>query len=87
MEDRPEMTDEERQAAVEALAEGLKIAFKKMPWKDEQLAAEALMLALGNHKLRTMAEYLFASDEFDTSSEYFSSEMQPQLDKASGADF
>lgn len=87
MEDRPEMTDEERQAAVAKLAEGIKTAFEKMPWKDEDLAAEALMLALGNRKLRSMAEYLFASDEFDTSSEYFSAEKQPHLDKASGADF
>jgi hypothetical protein len=87
MEGRPEMTDEERQAAVAKLAEDIKTAFKKMPWKDQQLAAEALMLAVGNHKLRTMAEYLFGADEFDTSSEYFSTEVQPQFDKASGADF
>lgn len=87
IEDSPQMTDEERQAAVAKLAEGIKTAFKKMPWKDEDLAAEALMLALGNRKLRSMAEYLFASDEFDTSSEYFSADMPLNLDKASGADF
>jgi hypothetical protein len=87
MEDHPEMTDEERQAAVAKLAEGIKTAFKKMPWKDEALAAEALERALGTYKLRSMAEYLLGSDEFDTSSGYFASEVRPLLDKAAGADF
>ena len=87
MEDHPEMTDEERQAAVAKLAEGIKTAFKKMPWKDEALAAEALERALGTYKLRSMAEYLLGSDEFDTSSEYFASEVKPLLVKAAGADF
>lgn len=65
MEDRPEMTDAERSAAIEQLAGAINMALGKMPWRDEQLAAEALQRAIGTYKLRMMAEYLFGeADEF-----------------------
>lgn len=65
MEDRPEMTDAERSAAIEQLAGAINKALGKMPWQDQDLAAEALQRAIGTHKLRTMTEYLFGeADEF-----------------------
>lgn len=65
MKERPEMTDAERAAAVELLAGTLITALDRMPWKDEQIAAEALQRAVGIPKLRSMTEYLFGeADEF-----------------------
>lgn len=69
MRDRPEMTDAERKARIEELAADIRKALGKMPWQDQDLAAEALQRAVGTHKLRTMAEYLFAGDEFDDDDE------------------
>ena len=63
---RPEMTDQEREAAIAKLVTDIKSALGKMPWRDEQIAAEALERAVGTYKLRTMTEYLFSPrDEFD----------------------
>lgn len=66
MEDKSEMTDAERDAAVEQLSKTIRAAFDRMPWKDEQLAADALLQAVGGYKLRHMTEYLFGAeaDEF-----------------------
>lgn len=64
MKDRPEMTDAQRNAAIEQLSKRLKEALGKMPWQDQDIAAEALLRAVGTHKLRTMAEWLFTADEF-----------------------
>lgn len=65
MKDRPEMTDAERSAAIEQLAGAINKALGKMPWQDQDLAAEALERAIGTFKLRSMADYLFSSyDEF-----------------------
>lgn len=65
MKDRPEMTDAERNAIIEQLAGAINKALGKMPWQDQDLAAEALQRAIGTYKLRTMAEYLFGeADEF-----------------------
>jgi hypothetical protein len=64
MKDRPEMTDAERKAAIEQLAAAINKALGKMPWQDEQIAAEALERAVGTRKLRTMTEYIFGGDEF-----------------------
>lgn len=60
------MTNKEREAAISKLVMDIKSALGKMPWRDEQLAAEALQRAVGTYKLRTMTEYLFSPrDEFD----------------------
>jgi hypothetical protein len=64
MKDRPEMTDEQRKAVTVALAQRLKDAMGKRPWQDQELAAEALLQALGLRKLRTMTAWLFDVDEF-----------------------
>lgn len=64
MKDRPEMTDTQRNAAIEQLAGRLKDAMGKLPWQDQDIAAEALQRALGTYKLRTMTEWLFTEDEF-----------------------
>ncbi len=61
--ERPEMSDEERRAAIGQIAERIREAIGKLPWQDEHLAAEALECALGVHKLRSMAEYLYADEE------------------------
>lgn len=63
MKDRPEMTDAERSAAIEQLAGAINKAMGKMPWQDQNLAAEALLRAIGTYKLRTMADYLFGNDD------------------------
>lgn len=69
MKERHAVSDTERKAAIEQLAESLRKAFDKMPWKDEEIAASALERAIGTFKLRSMAEYLFASDEFSEDEE------------------
>lgn len=56
-EGRPEMTDAERNAAVEHMATAIRQAFGKMPWRDQDLAADALLRAIGTHKLRNMVEW------------------------------
>ncbi len=66
MTDRPEMTDAERLEQIERYGKAIREALGRLPWKDEHLAAEALMLAVGRRKLLTMAEFLFGDDEFDT---------------------
>lgn len=63
MEDRPEMTDAARNAAIGLLAEGISKALGKAPWQDQDLVAEALQRALGTFKLRRMAEYLYSEDD------------------------
>lgn len=70
MKDRPKMTDAERNAAIEQLAGAINKALGKMPWQDQNLAAEALQRAVGTHKLRSMAEWLFGGgDEFNDEDE------------------
>lgn len=64
MEDRLEVTEKERAAIVTKLAEDVRKALGTMPWRDTQIAAEALLLAIGTYKLRTMAEWLFGGDKF-----------------------
>lgn len=73
--DEPEMTDKERQQRVAALAEEIRKALGRQPWQDEQIAAEALLFAVGLHKLKSMAGYLFAEEEPDEFAEYFTGEM------------
>jgi regulator of sirC expression with transglutaminase-like and TPR domain len=86
--DCPEMTDKERRERIKQAATLIKEAFGKLPWQDEQLAAEALQAAVGTNKLRGMAEYLFADDEFTTDEdEYFTTEVLPLPSAASGGDF
>lgn len=63
MKDRPEMTEAERNAAIEQLAGAINKALGKMPWQDQNLAAEALQRAIGTMRLRSMAEYLYAEDD------------------------
>lgn len=63
MKDRVEMTDAERKAAIRQLAEAINKALGKMPWQDQNLAAEALLYAIGTYKLRSMADYLFSTDD------------------------
>lgn len=89
MEDRPEMTDAERSAAIEQLAGAINMALGKMPWRDEQLAAEALQRAIGTHKLRTMAEYLFGeADEFaEEQGDMFAGTVQAPDMEAESLDF
>ena len=53
--DCPEMTDKERRERIKQAATLIKEAFGKLPWQDEQLAAEALQAAVGTNKLRGMA--------------------------------
>jgi ParB-like chromosome segregation protein Spo0J len=62
---RAEMSDEERLASVQKISARVREALGKMPWQDEEVAAEAIQLALGTTKLRSMAEWLFFADEFD----------------------
>lgn len=62
MDDRPEMADGQRKAAVEALAERIREAMGKMPWQDQNIATEALQRALGTYKLRTMINWLYDED-------------------------
>jgi len=59
----PEMTDEQREAAKNELANALRKTMA--PWinKDSQLVAESLRAAIGAHDLRSMAEYLFGAAE------------------------
>lgn len=65
MEDKPEMTEAERKAAITQLAESIRKAVGKMPWRDQELTAEALEQAIGTYKLRSMTEFLFGhEDEF-----------------------
>ncbi|SPF77602.1 ParB/Srx family N-terminal domain-containing protein [Pseudoprimorskyibacter insulae] len=62
---RPELSESERQACIEKYSERVREAFGKMPWQDEEVTAEALQLAFGTSKLRSMVEWLFSPDEFD----------------------
>lgn len=64
MSDRPEMTDKERRKRIEEVSARLREALGKLPWQDEQLAAEALLAAVGTFKLRGMTAYIFGSNEF-----------------------
>lgn len=73
--DEPEMTDKERQQRITALAEEIRKALGKQPWQDEQIAAEALLYAVGSLKLKSMAGYLFADEEPDEFAEYFTGEV------------
>lgn len=90
MKDRPEMTDEEREAVIAKLVTDIKSAFDRMPWRDEQIAAEALQRAVGTRKLRTMTEYLFSPrDEFDgeeATGTYWETLKEPETD-TTGQDF
>jgi len=87
---QPEMTDAEREAAIARLVTEIKSALGKMPWKDEQIAAEALERAVGTYKLRIMTEYLFGQhDEFeseDTTATYWETLKEHETDTA-GQDF
>lgn len=89
MKDRPEMTDAERNATIEQLAGAINAALGKMPWQDEDLAAEALQRAIGTRKLRTMAEYLFGeADEFaEDETGHFAETVQAPLEDSCGRDF
>ncbi len=49
---------------IEKIAARIREAVGKMPWQDEEIAAEAIQLAIGTAKLRAMAEWLFFDDEF-----------------------
>ena len=69
MEDRPEMTDAQRNAAISQLAGRIKEAMGRMPWQDQEIAAEALQRAIGTYKLRSMTEWLFTEDEFANDNE------------------
>ena len=62
---QPEMTDAERRAHVEQIATRIREVLGKMPWQDEEIAAEAIQLAVGTAKLRSMAEWLFFADELE----------------------
>ena len=90
MKDQPEMTDEEREASIAKLATSITTAFERMPWRDEEIAAEALLRALGTRKLRTMTEYLFSPrDEFDgddPTGTYWETQKEPETD-TTGQDF
>lgn len=90
MKDQPEMTNEEREASIAKLAISITTAFDRMPWRDEEIAAEALHRAVGTRKLRTMTEYLFSpSDEFDgddTTGTYWETQKEPETD-TTGQDF
>ncbi|MEL0438256.1 ParB N-terminal domain-containing protein [Phycobacter sp. K97] len=65
--DRPELTNAERCAHIEKIATKIREALGKLPWQDEEIAAEAIQLAVGTAKLRSMAEWLFFADELDDS--------------------
>jgi len=90
MKDQPEMTNQEREAAIAKLVSEIKTALGKMPWRDEQIAAEALERAVGTYKLRTMTEYLFGQrDEIeseDTTGTFWETPKEPETDTA-GQDF
>lgn len=64
MKERHEMSSTERNAVIGRVSEELRKAFDKMPWIDQDIAADALERAIGTRKLRSMVEYLFNSDEF-----------------------
>lgn len=89
MKERPEMTDAERSAAIEMLAGALNKALGKMPWQDQDLAAEALERAIGTYKLRSMSNYLFGSDdEFaDGQTEPFAGTVRAPEEDTAGQDF
>lgn len=83
MDDRPEMTDKERRQRIEEVSTRLREALGKLPWQDEQLAAEALLAAVGVLKLRHMTEHVFGGDEFAEDEDYH----PLPLEAASGGDF
>lgn len=86
MEDRPALSDKERRKRITEVSARVREAMGKLPWQDEQLAADALLAAIGTRKLRGMAEYLFTDDEFAGDEGYFATDHEI-LPAASGEDF
>lgn len=80
MKERHEMSNTERNAVIGRVSEELRKAFDKMPWIDQDIAADALERAIGTRKLRSMVEYLFNADEFtdDEKNDLMSTVREPE---------
>jgi hypothetical protein len=77
------MTEKERRKRIEEVATRLREAFGKLPWQEQDLAAEALLAAVGTPKLRNMTEYVLGGDEFADDED----DHPLPLEAASGGDF
>ena len=59
------MTDTQRKEVIDGMARRVREAAGRYPNRDLELVADALFGAFGARRLKEMADYLFAPDEFD----------------------
>lgn len=77
----PEMTDEQREAAKNELANALRKTLALWINRDSHLVAESLRAAIGPYDLRSMTEYLFGAGE-DEEDEFYNSPIVSQTGTA-----
>jgi hypothetical protein len=65
IDEKPEMTDQQRQALVERMAKEIKAVLGKTPWQDLNLVGEVFAAAVGYQRHRQIAEYLHGNNGED----------------------